>query len=45
LISRTCDCTTKIIRVMFPSGVTMTAGHPGEIGPSRGTPLLPDRVH
>ena len=47
LASRTCDCVTKVIRVMFPNGVAMMVSRPGIEGPgkSQGDPLLPDRIH
>jgi hypothetical protein len=46
LAGKTCDCVTKVIRVMFPDGVTMNVGRPGiEPGKSQGDPLLPDRIH
>ena len=47
LASQTCDCTCKVIRVMFPDGVEMRLARPGmeESGKSQGDPLLPDRIH
>jgi hypothetical protein len=47
LASQTCDCTCKVIRVMFPDGVSMRLAVPGmeRSGESQGDPLLPDRIH
>lgn len=46
LASRTCDCITKVIRVMFPSGVVMAVATRSEaFAEGKGTPLLPDRIH
>jgi hypothetical protein len=45
LLSRTCDCATKVIRVMFPDGVVMQGTPRTDVSGSQGDPLLPDRIH